>query len=156
MIFMVSLGKLGEKYNPTSPDANQALNKFCLVFLLVLIGVNLLYYAVMVITIVCYMCRQIYRLMKGTLLSSRATLYDEEIDLIKSLIKPYGDLRNTFPMVSHDCSICLSNFEVEDPCVILPGCEHCFHFTCIEEWLKTNSSCPYCRRNIRLGIMRSG
>lgn len=89
MVFMVSLGKLGEIYNPTSPDANRSLNKFCLVFLLVLIGINLLYYAVMIITIICYICRQIYRLMKGTILSSRATLYEEEIDLIKNSIRPY-------------------------------------------------------------------
>ena len=56
-------------------------------------------------------------------------------------------------MVNNVCSICLMEFEEDHMCIILPGCGHCFNDECIEEWLNTKSTCPYCRHNIRLDVI---
>lgn len=107
-----------------------------------------------VVALLCYMVRQLYKLMAGTLLSSQAMLQAEEIDIIRSSARTYMQIRHEFPAVSVECSVCLMNFEPDNICIVLPGCEHCFHQTCIEEWLSNKSSCPNCRNNIRLGMLR--
>ncbi|CAG9311237.1 unnamed protein product [Blepharisma stoltei] len=48
------------------------------------------------------------------------------------------------------CSICL---EIVDPGVevrVLPLCMHKFHCECIDQWLKRNAMCPYCRRHVSI------
>lgn len=77
MVTLVGIGKLGELYNPTSIYANRNLNIFCLLFLITVIAFNLVFYLIVVITLLCYMVRQLYKLMKGTLLSSQAMLQAE-------------------------------------------------------------------------------
>ena len=52
------------------------------------------------------------------------------------------------------CSICMFDFQNEDLCVDLPGCKHPHHFQCIKPWLEKKPSCPVCRSNIRLGMIR--
>lgn len=48
------------------------------------------------------------------------------------------------------CAICLSKYKVKDEVTwsTNPECKHCFHKTCISQWLskKDNSLCPCCRR----------
>ena len=47
-----------------------------------------------------------------------------------------------------DCSICRETAKTGDEkCVQLP-CKHCFHFECIEPWLRRVASCPICRKVI--------
>lgn len=46
------------------------------------------------------------------------------------------------------CSICLNAYTQEEKVVRLK-CNHCFHETCIEAWLKSNKTCPVCRANVK-------
>lgn len=43
------------------------------------------------------------------------------------------------------CSICLSEFEEDEELRILPECMHGFHKSCIDMWLYSHTSCPFCR-----------
>jgi len=45
------------------------------------------------------------------------------------------------------CSVCQSNYEVNDNVNKLP-CDHCFHKDCVNEWLDRHNSCPICRKSI--------
>ena len=47
-----------------------------------------------------------------------------------------------------ECSICMEKFLEGDQIRELPGCGHIFHAECVAEWLKLQTSCPVCRRNI--------
>ncbi|KAL7687386.1 putative Zinc finger, RING-type, kelch-type beta propeller [Plasmopara halstedii] len=47
------------------------------------------------------------------------------------------------------CPICLIDFEDGEDVRNLP-CKHIFHVTCIDEWLKRNTSCPMCKCNVDL------
>lgn len=99
MIAMVGIGRLGELYNPTSQYANRNLNQFCLIFLATVIGLNLLLYVLIAIALLSHMVRQLYKLMTGTLLSSQAMLQAEEIEIIRSTVKPYAELRLEHPTI---------------------------------------------------------
>jgi len=48
-----------------------------------------------------------------------------------------------------ECSICLCDMEPEDLVRPLPGCEHCFHKSCIDLWLLRRADCPLCKRAVR-------
>ncbi|KAK9750252.1 hypothetical protein RND81_02G182300 [Saponaria officinalis] len=49
-----------------------------------------------------------------------------------------------------DCCICLSSYDDGVELHALP-CNHHFHATCIEKWLKMNATCPLCKYNILKG-----
>ncbi|UXI19832.1 hypothetical protein NH340_JMT05775 [Sarcoptes scabiei] len=44
------------------------------------------------------------------------------------------------------CVICMYEFEAKQNLRVLP-CHHEFHVRCIDKWLKTNRTCPICRRD---------
>ncbi|KAL7713514.1 Anaphase-promoting complex subunit 11 [Entamoeba marina] len=53
------------------------------------------------------------------------------------------------------CGICQTSFDYSCPVCIYPGeecppitgvCGHSFHSHCLDLWLKTNRTCPICRR----------
>lgn len=48
------------------------------------------------------------------------------------------------------CTICLSEFEMEEDVRRLP-CMHLFHIQCVDQWLTTNKKCPICRVDIEAG-----
>uniref|UniRef100_A0A182FAA9 RING-type domain-containing protein n=1 Tax=Anopheles albimanus TaxID=7167 RepID=A0A182FAA9_ANOAL len=48
---------------------------------------------------------------------------------------------------SEKCTICLSQFEVDNDVRRLP-CMHLFHKDCVDQWLVTNKHCPICRVDI--------
>ena len=47
------------------------------------------------------------------------------------------------------CSICLDTLEVPDARIMRLACAHEFHAPCVERWLHTHSTCPYCRRQLQ-------
>ncbi|URD78104.1 finger protein [Musa troglodytarum] len=47
-----------------------------------------------------------------------------------------------------DCPICLAEFVEGDEIRILPQCGHGFHVGCVDTWLVSRSSCPFCRREL--------
>ena len=46
-----------------------------------------------------------------------------------------------------DCSVCKSEFELNDVATLLP-CRHYFHDGCIQPWLERANSCPLCRAEL--------
>ncbi|CAL5400040.1 unnamed protein product [Camellia sinensis] len=50
-----------------------------------------------------------------------------------------------------ECCICLTPYEDGAQLHALP-CNHHFHLTCIEKWLKMNATCPLCKYNILKGM----
>ena len=47
------------------------------------------------------------------------------------------------------CIICQYEFQYNEKVKVLP-CKHCFHPECIEEWLKNQKVCPYCKGEVKL------
>ena len=47
------------------------------------------------------------------------------------------------------CIICQYEFKVNEMLKVLP-CKHCFHPDCIEEWLKNQKLCPFCKGEIKI------
>ncbi|CAL1541825.1 unnamed protein product [Lymnaea stagnalis] len=46
------------------------------------------------------------------------------------------------------CNICLTDYEHGDRMRNLP-CKHDFHKDCVDQWLKTNATCPICRAEVK-------
>jgi len=51
------------------------------------------------------------------------------------------------PKEDSNCAICLSDYEVGEPIRFLP-CDHHFHSSCVDQWLLSNKSCPFCKQEI--------
>ncbi|XP_005098687.1 uncharacterized protein LOC101863671 isoform X1 [Aplysia californica] len=49
---------------------------------------------------------------------------------------------------SQQCNICLNDYENGDRKRNLP-CKHDFHKDCVDQWLKTNATCPVCRADVK-------
>lgn len=47
------------------------------------------------------------------------------------------------------CSICLSDYEMEELLLVFPKCRHSFHKDCIVQWLTRSGVCPVCRSDVR-------
>ena len=52
-------------------------------------------------------------------------------------------------MSAPQCTICLLEFKHKDTLFVLPRCRHQFHEDCLGKWIKSNITCPNCRRDIR-------
>jgi len=75
---------------------------------------------------------------------------EESIEALPSII--YGKSIEQLPGISvaTDCPICLVDFVEGEGVRVLPSCNHGFHVECIDKWLRSHSSCPTCRRCLRL------
>ncbi|KAJ7978010.1 putative Ring finger protein [Quillaja saponaria] len=47
-----------------------------------------------------------------------------------------------------ECAVCLCEFEDDEKLRLIPKCDHVFHPDCIDEWLKSHTTCPVCRANL--------
>lgn len=48
-------------------------------------------------------------------------------------------------MEDPQCSICLAEYQEKEVLRIMPKCGHNFHLSCIDVWLRRQSTCPVCR-----------
>ncbi|XP_061347680.1 RING-H2 finger protein ATL39-like [Gastrolobium bilobum] len=46
---------------------------------------------------------------------------------------------------STQCVICLAEYKEKELLRIIPKCGHSFHLSCIDTWLRKQSTCPVCR-----------
>jgi len=51
------------------------------------------------------------------------------------------------PKEDCNCAICLSDYEEKEDIRYLP-CNHHFHKNCVDQWLLTNKTCPFCKHEI--------
>ena len=86
-------------------------------------------------------CCQIFKPIKNTLSKINPTR-NTKIKIQKNKVLPKKKSKKI-------CSICLE--ELIDSIDIIDCCQcgHCFHKKCIQEWLKTHSTCPNCRQSCR-------
>ncbi|OMP05109.1 Zinc finger, RING-type [Corchorus capsularis] len=47
-----------------------------------------------------------------------------------------------------ECSVCLNEFQEGETVRLLPKCNHAFHISCIDTWLRAHTNCPLCRAHI--------
>lgn len=46
------------------------------------------------------------------------------------------------------CSICLEDFQADDPVSLLKSCAHAFHTDCVVKWFESKSKCPVCKDDL--------
>ncbi|XP_076900466.1 RING-H2 finger protein ATL30-like [Bidens hawaiensis] len=51
-----------------------------------------------------------------------------------------------------ECAICLCEFEDDNVLRLLTKCSHVFHQECIDLWLESHNTCPFCRRRLETPI----
>ncbi|KAE8659263.1 putative DNA binding protein [Hibiscus syriacus] len=54
-----------------------------------------------------------------------------------------------------ECSVCLNEFQEDETVRLLPKCNHAFHISCIDTWLRAHTNCPLCRAHIVSDALRS-
>eukprot|EP00455_Lapot_gusevi_P012065 TRINITY_DN15659_c0_g1_i1.p1 TRINITY_DN15659_c0_g1~~TRINITY_DN15659_c0_g1_i1.p1 ORF type:complete len:261 (-),score=45.00 TRINITY_DN15659_c0_g1_i1:60-842(-) len=57
------------------------------------------------------------------------------------------DVSGASNQTNESCSICVSDYQPNEELRVLP-CRHLFHKDCVDPWLATQSTCPYCRYEI--------
>ncbi|KAL7083279.1 hypothetical protein ACP275_14G151100 [Erythranthe tilingii] len=55
-------------------------------------------------------------------------------------------------MEDAQCTICLSEYQEKEVLRIMPKCGHSFHLSCIDVWLRKQSTCPVCRLSLHESI----
>ncbi|XP_015900193.1 RING-H2 finger protein ATL34 isoform X2 [Ziziphus jujuba] len=50
------------------------------------------------------------------------------------------------------CSICLGEYQDKEILRIMPNCGHNFHLSCIDVWLRKQSTCPVCRISVQQSL----
>lgn len=50
------------------------------------------------------------------------------------------------------CAICLAEYQEKEMLRIMPKCGHSFHLSCIDIWLRKQSTCPVCRLSVHDSI----
>ncbi|KAJ1282042.1 hypothetical protein BS78_03G019700 [Paspalum vaginatum] len=53
------------------------------------------------------------------------------------------------PGPATDCAVCLSELADGDKVRALPSCGHVFHVECVDAWLRSRTTCPVCRADVR-------
>jgi len=69
---------------------------------------------------------------------------EEKIDVF-DVVEFKQDVDNTSKC---NCAICLEEIKIGDWYKKLPSCEHCFHASCIDQWLYNGETCPVCREEV--------
>eukprot|EP00250_Pteridium_aquilinum_P008536 c18023_g2_i1 orf=173-1360(-) len=64
-------------------------------------------------------------------------------------------VERVLPAEDAECCICISSYEDSVELRELP-CGHHFHCTCVDRWLRMNSTCPLCKYNVSKNSNNSG
>ncbi|XP_062208292.1 RING-H2 finger protein ATL39-like [Phragmites australis] len=48
-----------------------------------------------------------------------------------------------------ECAVCLSELADGEKVRALPSCGHVFHVECVDEWLRSRTTCPVCRAEVQ-------
>ncbi|KAF9406853.1 hypothetical protein BGZ94_002927 [Podila epigama] len=92
----------------------------------------------------------------STLLLTRVLPSSMAAGMTRTATKPMIDNLGSTPMTEDlfggdpeeaTCAICLGDYRPEEEIRFLP-CQHHFHLDCIDQWLKTDKSCPLCKHDI--------
>ena len=78
----------------------------------------------------------------------RVTVSDDKMNVFLTSFKYDTKAENTDIKIKDQdtCSICLSKYEKDEAVSYLNTCNHLFHTTCIDKWLRDfNHKCPVCR-----------
>lgn len=81
-------------------------------------------------------------------LTQRRGLFEETITEIERFTWPP---KNTNMNSQTQCMVCLGVFAIGDDCRRLP-CNHVFHTSCVDEWLRRCTDCPICKANVDRAI----
>lgn len=80
-------------------------------------------------------------------------LEQAEIDMYPKLSYPNVQDEGVKMMMSRDiteCVVCLGVFMQGETLRLIPMCGHVFHADCVDVWLRSHATCPYCRANLLL------
>ncbi|KAK4770699.1 hypothetical protein SAY87_031231 [Trapa incisa] len=108
----------------------------------------------------CFICRRIKTSRRGSstdattdvlaLTAPRPMLLSMGLDGVTIESYPTTELGESkrLPKPSDNtCSICLCEYQPKETLRSIPECNHYFHMSCIDEWLRLNASCPLCRNS---------
>jgi hypothetical protein len=56
-------------------------------------------------------------------------------------------------MEDAQCTICLGEYQEKEVLRIMPKCGHTFHVSCIDMWLRKQSTCPVCRLSVNCPVL---
>lgn len=56
-----------------------------------------------------------------------------------------GESRELPNSSDNTCSICLGEYQPKETIRTIPECNHYFHASCVDKWLRKNPTCPLCR-----------
>ncbi|KAI9088412.1 hypothetical protein K1719_029861 [Acacia pycnantha] len=79
----------------------------------------------------------------------RSPLHPSLFDLLPTSTYSSSPGADEHSQAPPECAICLDDFKEGDTGRLLPNCNHFFHLNCIDEWLRTNKTCPLCREVVK-------
>ncbi|GMI82811.1 Arabidopsis Toxicos en Levadura 54 [Hibiscus trionum] len=155
---------------PPPPVENHYISPYVIIFVSVLASLILLlaYYVVVLKSCFGWCCRRNNRQSRTRTDTSDQELLDENrvdhpiwfittVGLQQSIInsitvcrykKGEGLIEGT------ECSVCLNEFQEDETVRLLPKCNHAFHISCIDTWLRAHTNCPLCRAHIVFDALR--
>lgn len=89
--------------------------------------------------------RNVWREVLERTMAERKRLRGQALEKMATPVR-YGSFEPLVKCI--DCAICLEDFDIGELCQIFPVCNHIFHYSCIQHWLKKNMTCPICRYSI--------
>ena len=76
----------------------------------------------------------------------------ERIVRLESISYPSEDKQGDEARNSHPCPICLEDVKTGDQVSYASPCRHCFHHSCLIEWVKREHTCPCCRQDLSIVV----
>ena len=62
---------------------------------------------------------------------------------------PASASASTSAAAATECAVCLSELADGEKVRALPSCGHVFHVECVDAWLRSRTTCPLCRAEVR-------